>query len=160
MDNFGRTLSPWWRRAVAIIIDSLVIGIPTTLFFDYALGLHLDFVTSANKSSITYSNTGAYFTGELLQFAVFLAYFAVLDGSARGQTLGKMLLRICTRDAQTGGRIGHARAFARRLVYSLLFFLCFLPGLINALSPIFDRNRAAWHDKLLGTVVVDVPPER
>ncbi len=152
-DALGRALSPWWRRAVAIILDWLIVGIPAQLFIS-ALGLSSSVTTSHNQLHI--SNAGAYFEANLIQLALLLAYFAFLDGSERGQTLGKMLLRISTRDAHTGGPIGHTRALARRLTFVLLFLAFLIPGLVNALWPAWARSRQAWHDKVGGSVVVEV----
>jgi uncharacterized RDD family membrane protein YckC len=152
-DSSGRPLSAWWKRAVAIVVDMLVVGIPTSLLLS-GLGLRVSVSTRDNHVHI--GNTGAYFQASLIQLIILLAYFSFLDGSPRGQTLGKMLMHISTRDARTGGSVGHSRALARRLLYVLLFYLFLLPGIINALWPLRDRHRQAFHDKAVGSVVVDV----
>ena len=60
-------------------------------------------------------------------------------------------------DAENGGAIGFGRAALRRFVYQVLFLPFGIPGLINALSPLWDRRRQAWHDKVANSVVVNSP---
>ena len=83
-----------------------------------------------------------------------LAYYALLEGSARGQTLGKRALGIRVADATTGERIGFGRAAGRyfaRYLSSLFFGLGYLWMLQ-------DREKQTWHDKLTGTVVTPISP--
>ena len=83
-----------------------------------------------------------------------LAYYALLEGSARGQTLGKRALDIRVADATTGERIGFGRAAGRyfaRYLSSLFFGLGYLWMLQ-------DREKQTWHDKLTRTVVTPVSP--
>lgn len=72
-------LAPLWRRALAFLIDSFILG---TLGF--ALGfLFFDF----------FARLGIW--GRLVGFVVSLIYFGILDSQiGGGQTLGKRLLRI------------------------------------------------------------------
>jgi uncharacterized RDD family membrane protein YckC len=141
----------WWRRAVAIILDGLVLIIPT-LIITAPFGFNnteIDPITGA-----TTFDSGSFALSSLVSLAVTLVYFGLLDGSARGQSVGKMALGIRVRDVETGGPIGFGRAVLRRLVYSILWYLLVIPGLINALSPLWDARRQAWHDKAANTLVV------
>ena len=67
-----------------------------------------------------------------------------------------MAMGIQVRDAEIGGPIGFGRAIGRRFVYEILWYLLFVPGLINALSPLWDSRKQAWHDKAARTVVVNI----
>jgi uncharacterized RDD family membrane protein YckC len=101
-------------------------------------------------------------TGGLALYYLFvivgpLLYYALLNGSERGQTLGKMALRIQVRDAGTGGPIGFGRGLLRAFVYEALLVACLVPGVINGLSPLWDKRRQAWHDHVANSVVVDLP---
>ncbi len=155
-DAFGRPLADWWKRLVAIIIDGIVVGIPINIAFA-AAGIGPGFGGSNSSGQVAAASTsrspGLYYAVVSL---VPLIYFALLDGSNRGQTLGKMILRIATRDAGTGGAIGHGRALVRRFVYEALFWIFIIPGVINGLSPLWDQRRQAWHDKIVNSVVIDV----
>ena len=85
-----------------------------------------------------------------------LLYYALLNGGTKGQTIGKMAMRIQVRDIDTGGPIGVGRGFGRQLMIYLFTFACVLPLLLDYLSPLWDQRRQAWHDKVVRSVVVDV----
>ena len=68
-----------------------------------------------------------------------------------------MAMKIQGRDAQTGVPIGPGRAALRRIVYLVLFYAFVLPGVVNALSPLWDRQRQGWHDKAARSVVLNAP---
>ncbi|MGH9018597.1 MAG: RDD family protein [Acidimicrobiales bacterium] len=82
-----------------------------------------------------------------------LGYFAFLDGSRRGQTVGKMTMGITVVDATTGGPLGAGRALLRRALFLATYFGLIL-FVLNALSPLWDPRRRAWHDKLARSSVV------
>lgn len=138
----GRVYAGWWRRAAAAIVDGLLVGIPVAL-------LTGGFETSNSDGGFEFQ-----LQSNLLGTAVFIIYAGILNGSARGQTLGKMLLGIRVRSAETGGAIGVGMGLVRAVIDQALFFACFLPGLINVLSPLWDDRMQAWHDKAVKSVVV------
>ncbi|MDA8057808.1 MAG: RDD family protein [Actinomycetota bacterium] len=145
-DSLGRPLAAWWQRAVAIIVDMLILSVPTLIVSSLL-----------NRSASGAAGTSGSVTGplvELISLAITLAYFGWLDGGQTGQTVGKRMLGIATRDANTGGPIGTWRAVLRRFIYVILFALFFVPGALNALSPLWDRRRQAWHDKAATSDVV------
>ncbi len=147
----GGELAEWWRRVLAIIIDGLVLLIPSAI-----LTAPFGFATT-DTDPITGEPTfdfGALAISTLISLALTVVYFGLLDGNERGQSVGKMALGIRVRDADTGGPIGFGRAAGRRLVYSVLWYLVVIPGLINALSPLWDPRNQAWHDKAARTIVV------
>ena len=88
-----------------------------------------------------------------------LAYFVLLEGGARGQTLGKRGVGITVTDAESGEAIGHGRATVRYLTR----ILSALPLFLGYLWMLWDPRRQTWHDKLAGTVVAGAatsPPPR
>ena len=145
----GRPLAEWWRRLVAIIIDSIILFVVGTvlgaLFFGAAR------ITTNSNGRVHF---GRGFAGHyLLDLGIGLIYYGYLNGVV-GQTLGKMALRIRVVDQTTGQPIGFGRALARYFLYAVLFLACVVPGLINVLSPLWDRMRQAWHDKAVHSLVV------
>jgi uncharacterized RDD family membrane protein YckC len=95
---------------------------------------------------------------------LWLAYEAPALAS-RGQTLGKRIMRIKVVAIESTQPLGFARAFRRwmRLGIWTLAWGCLGLGLIaqfiDSLSPTFDPLlRQAFHDKVAGTVVVELPP--
>lgn len=152
---FGRPLSEWWKRLVAIIVDGIIVGIPTNI----VSGLIFRSGTEGFNPE-TGAGMGGMFTsiilGNLLIFAVLLVYYAVMNGSEKGQTVGKMLMKIQVRDAATGGPIGIGRGFGRSGVYiGLAALTCGIGALIDGLWPLWDAKRQALHDKAVSSVVVD-----
>jgi uncharacterized RDD family membrane protein YckC len=151
----GRPLAEWWRRFLALIIDALVMAIPAAIIEAIIVA---SVFTHANNGQIGTRHTG-FFANLVIEFVITLIvglYFAAMQGSGRGQSLGMMALGISVRDANNGGPIGFARAYLRWIVYGVLWALFFIPGLINILSPLWDSRRQAWHDHAAGSVVVKV----
>jgi uncharacterized RDD family membrane protein YckC len=101
----------------------------------------------------------------LIFTVVDIVYFAYLNGSDRGQTLGQMMLGIAVRDDSSGGAIGPQRAALRILVLEPGFILSWIPVLgalaglytiVAGLSPLWDSRKQGFHDKAAHTVVVKV----
>lgn len=145
---------------MAIIIDYLILSFPKSIL----LGI---LVTSSNATGGVFAShlgTGALVLG-IIFVIVDLAYFAFLTGGEHGQTLGQMALGIAVRDQASGGAIGPQRAGLRILVLipGLLFGWLPLIGevlgiytIVAALSPLWDRRRQGFHDKVAHTDVVKV----
>jgi uncharacterized RDD family membrane protein YckC len=95
---------------------------------------------------------------------VWLAYEAPAI-AGRGQTLGKRIMRIKVVAVESTAPIGFQRAWKRWVRLGIwtpawtCFGLGFLAQLIDSLSPTFDPLlRQAFHDKVAGTVVIELPP--
>ena len=118
----------FWKRFAAILIDAILLSI---VFVPLSLALP----------------AGVYY---VLSTAAGLAYYILLEGGPRGQTVGKMALGIRVIDLGRGGSIGYGRAFIRyigRIVSSL-------PILLGYLWMLWDKEKQTWHDKMAGSVVV------
>jgi uncharacterized RDD family membrane protein YckC len=138
---------------VAIIIDSIMLGVVFAILRGIFGGANTIVINSNGTTTV---HTGHLIIAEIIEVVLTLVYFGIFDGSQKGQTLGKMALGIATRDINTGGPIGPGRAALRRLIYTVLWALLFIPGLINVLSPLWDRRRQAWHDKAVSSDVIKV----
>lgn len=141
----GVPLAEWWQRVVAAVIDAVIVAIPS-----YILGGLILFRTSS-------LGFGSVFGPFLLILAAGVAYRVVLEGGPKGQTVGKMVMKIRVVDAAGGGSIGYGRAFARWIVASLLWALFYIPGIIDALFPLWDPKRQSIHDKAANSLVVVAP---
>ena len=123
----------WWRRLLALVVDSAVLWIPLWAF-----------TRSMDRPARL-----------LIGTVVGVIYFALLNGGAKGQTLGKMVWGVRVRDAATGGPIGPAKAAVRYLAPALLSIVTFgLIWLPDGLWLFWDRRRQTLHDKVAGSVVV------
>ena len=145
-------LADWWRRAVAILLDGLILSIPNFILLA-VLGIETTQIDAATDTVTI--DWGSFAAASLVGLVVAVIYSGMLDGSSHGQTVGKMAMRIQVRDATVGGSIGFGRAALRRFIYQALFLALGIPGVINALSPLWDKHRQAWHDKAMHTVVVN-----
>jgi uncharacterized RDD family membrane protein YckC len=156
VDRFGRPLAAWWQRLVAIILDLLILGVPKSILTAIFVGRSTAFSSSWRGGVIV---LGVIFA------LIDLAYFGLLNGSEQGQTVGQMALGIAVRDESSGGAIDPKRAGLRILVLYPGIVLQWLPvvgsilgiyTLVAALSPLWDRGRQGFHDKVAHTNVVKV----
>jgi uncharacterized RDD family membrane protein YckC len=160
VDRFGCPLADWWQRFVAIILDALIIGIPRLIVTAVVIGS----VASDGGVFSTRWRAGVIIAG--IAFAIIgIAYFALLNGSAKGQTVGQMALGIAVRDEATGGPIDPQRAGLRILVLypgvvvgwiPILGLLADVWTLVTGLSPLWDDRRQGFHDKVVHTDVIKV----
>ena len=80
----------------------------------------------------------------------------------RGQTVGKMLTNTKVVRVADGHVPGWGRSSARWVVLYLPLLVPIIGvalALLVVASPLFDSRRRGWHDKLAGTIVVQVPDE-
>ena len=92
-----------------------------------------------------------------MPFILGVLYYTILNGSEKGQTLGKMAMKIAVRDEVTGGPIGYGKALLRYIAgMALAVITCGIGGLVDALFPLWDAKRQTIHDKVVKSVVVEV----
>lgn len=145
----------WWKRALAIIIDIIILGIVSGIITGI---LGVSAFDASDTDPITGDvafDFGAFGASSVISLVIGLLYSGLLEGSTGGQSVGKMALGIQVRDADSGGPIGFGKAVLRRLVYNLLFYALVIPGIINVLSPLWDARKQAWHDKAVNSLVVN-----
>lgn len=148
VDVLGRPMAEWWQRFLAYLIDAVVLAVPGVII------LSLTANTTNTSTGTTVSLTTGTWVGVGLGFIVALGYFSFLDGSRRGQTLGKLALNISVCDVTNGGPIGAGRALARRFIFFATYLGFAVLFLVNALSPLWDPRRQAWHDHAVRSCVV------
>jgi uncharacterized RDD family membrane protein YckC len=146
------TLSPWWRRVVAELIDLAIVAVISNLLL---------LIIGDDPGRV--ASEARYIT---LDLAV-VVYYPVLVWRTGGQTFGKKLLKICVvRKDQS--RMGLAQAAWREamvkfILLRLLFVVPIIGTLVGAplvladvLWPLWDRENRALHDMIVGTRVVRV----
>jgi uncharacterized RDD family membrane protein YckC len=87
-----------------------------------------------------------------LMLFVATAYFALLESSPGGQTLGEKAAGIRVIDLHTGGSISVGRSLIRTLGRWVSFFVFGL----GYLWMLWDPEKQTWHDKMGGAVMVPV----
>ncbi|MGD0392263.1 MAG: RDD family protein [Acidimicrobiales bacterium] len=158
-DRFGRPLAEWWQRLVAIIVDALILGVPKGI-------ITAIFVGATGGGGVYQSHWIASVIVIGIIFAVVdVGYFALLNGSEKGQTVGQMMLGIAVRDEPSGGAIRPERAGVRIVVLYPEVLVGWIPvigaiaglyTLVAALSPLWDSRRQGFHDKVAHTDVIKV----
>ena len=117
----------FWIRFAGSLIDGIMLGV---------LSVVLQLIDPA--------------LGTVLGLIIGIAYYTLLEGGAKGQTVGKMAVGIRVIDLARGGSIGPGRAFIRyvgRIVSTI-------PLLLGYFWMLWDKEKQTWHDKFAGSVVV------
>jgi uncharacterized RDD family membrane protein YckC len=142
----------FWRRAVAAVIDSVVIGVVMV-----GIGMFLPIVENAGMSNISPAERAVGIAAEVnlttLGTLILLVggwlYAALLESSPRQATLGKMALSLRVTDME-GDRVNFAQA-SGRFFAKLLSLMVFLIGFIMVA---FTPRKQGLHDMLAKTLVI------
>ncbi|MCP4958610.1 MAG: RDD family protein [Actinomycetia bacterium] len=125
-------LSGWWRRFGAVVLDGIIVGIP---------------------SGIVLSSMGGGIAGDalsdLLNIAIVALYSILMIGS-RGQTVGKMATGIIVVRDGSPAPVGYGLAAGRYFAG----FLSAIPCFLGYLWPLWDDKNQTFHDKICSTLVV------
>lgn len=156
---FGAPLARWWQRVGAMLLDVLVIGVPVfvvSAVLNATFG-HAHLVTVGGTTHTVKSLTGsAQIAFDVCSSIVGGLYFAILNGTGRGQTVGNRAPGIAVRDVDTGGPIGFWRGVLRWFVRTILYVALVIPGIVNDLYPLWDRRRQTLADKAARSVMIRV----
>ncbi len=137
----GLALAGFWRRLVALIVDSILLGVAASL---------VSLAIAPLMHVTTVSGTGGI--RGTIEFILGLIYFGWL-WSTRGQTLGYMVMgiRLIRSD---GTQIGVGRALLRFVLIELSFAFCAIPAIVSAFLIGLGERKQGIHDLLVDTVVV------
>ena len=127
----------FWIRAVAYIIDAIILGIIGGIL---SAPLAVDY-NDLNSASVRASNG--------IDLVLSLVYFALL-WTYMGASLGQRIFGLRVADANTGQPISLGKAALRWLGLVLSFAVC----LIGVIWVAFDGRKQGWMDKIAGTVVL------
>jgi uncharacterized RDD family membrane protein YckC len=134
-------------RFVAYLVDGFIAGL---LVWAVAIVFGMLTAALAVTGSDTATVLGALFT-VLAVVVVSVAYFPWFWAHG-GQTPGMRILRLRVVRAADGGELSAGQAVLR-LIGLWISFAVFYLGVIWIL---FDAQRQGWHDKIAGTVVIEV----
>jgi len=138
----GNQLASWGQRAGGYIIDAVIIGVPTAVL--YIIGAA--------------ANTPVLVVLGALWGLVMWIWFAVQSGQY-GSSPGMRVMGLKLVRASTGQVIGGGMGFVRELLHVVAWALCGLVYILDMLWPLWDGQRQTLADKVVGTVVLRVPPE-
>jgi len=148
----------FWKRVVAAIIDSLILGVVHFLLFVPLFGVlgigamagaDQEFDSGASPGFIL-AIVGTAMAGAAAVFVVGWLYYALMESSAKGGTLGKMALGIKVTDL-SGNRISFGRATGRyfgKIISAVILYIGFIMAG-------FTQQKQALHDIIAGCLVVN-----
>jgi uncharacterized RDD family membrane protein YckC len=153
-------LAPWGRRAVAYVLDGIIVGVITTLIIVLITG------AAGGVGFLGGDTTGygallvGFLFSTLIATAVALLYAPLWMVRTNGQTLGKQLLGI--RVIRPDGKpIEFLYALVREVVVKTFLFaglggsITFgLVWLLDCLWPLWDDENRALHDMIVNSRVV------
>jgi uncharacterized RDD family membrane protein YckC len=142
----------FWRRVVATLIDSVILGVVMV-----AIGMFLPIIENAGMSNISPAERAVGIAAEvnltaigtLILLAGGWLYAALLESGPKQATLGKMALSLQVTDLE-GDRIGFAQA-SGRFFAKLLSLIVFLIGFVMVA---FTPRKQGLHDMLAKTLVI------
>ena len=131
----------FWMRVIASIIDTLILVVFIGLIAVAVYGMQYLRLSSEGKTVMF----------DLLVQGLLPALAVIVFWRYRGATPGKMLISAKIVDAGTLGTPSTGQLIGRYFAYivSCIFMLGFI-------WIAFDRRKQGWHDKLAGTVVINV----
>ena len=145
----------WWRRAVAAVIDAVIVGV--------AAAVLLAFSFAPLNLGDTGGVIGALVIGLVAVVGITigaLLYAPLLMARTDGQTLGKMATG-CRVVRADGRRIDFGWAVLREVVVKALALgvvaamTAGIAYLVDALWPFVDRRRRALHDIVVDSLVIE-----
>ncbi len=132
----------FWRRALALLIDELIIGSVTIFFSTSYL-----FTVASGPDLEAFKVTAL--SHNIFGFLLHWLYFTLLESSAKQATVGKMAIGIIVTDLD-GRRISWLRANGRyfgKIISALILGIGFLMAG-------FTKKKQALHDMLAETLVI------
>jgi uncharacterized RDD family membrane protein YckC len=140
------TLANRWKRLGAFLIDQVIV----------IVGLTLGWLVRLAGSDVV---SGAVFW---VWFGA-IGIVQIILLSTRGQSIGKMVVKVAIVDKTDKAPPGFVRAALIRqlplMVINLFLPAWTLPCLLLDVLPIFGSARRCIHDRVAGTIVIDVLPD-
>lgn len=136
----------FWRRWLAFFIDGLL-----SYLLSFVIGVIFGFVAVSSGTQII-SIASAKLIASVISYTVVIIYYVYFIGS-KGQTLGKMAMKIKVVKLGTNNPPGYLLAFLREVVGKIISLSVLDLGF---LWMIWDHQKQTWHDKIAGTIVVKI----
>jgi uncharacterized RDD family membrane protein YckC len=143
----------FWPRVIASALDSMILGIITTLIsFPITLVIGILYISSSGDTSAT--ENGSLDAIDMLvrlvvNILIYWLYFAFMESSPKQATFGKQAMKIYVTDLQ-GNRISFARATGRHFGKALSSLILYIGYIMAA----FTDKKQALHDMMAGCLVV------
>jgi uncharacterized RDD family membrane protein YckC len=136
-----RPYASWGRRAVAYLLDTLIV-----VAMLVAIGATA-FAVGAVDETV---GLVVFLIALVALIGVPIFYYTYFVGKS-GQTWARRLLDIRVQHVRTGEPIGYGPALGRYLI-QVAFGIFYLPLLVDYLWPLWDRRNQTLHDKVASSV--------
>ncbi len=171
------TLASWWRRVLAMVVDTVALAVPIAAVAAWLL--HTDRTGKPWPTPGKLSFAALEVLPDRVEvglaaggLALVVVYFTLCNGLGRGSTLGGALGRVAVRRRSSGEALGLGRSLERCLVRLVLYAglvvlalqtadrpwwvlaCCAAPGVMNDLRPLWNRRRLSFADTVAGSVVI------
>lgn len=140
----------FWERFAAIFLDGLILS-TLSFLFNFTVGFVLA-ISGIGGGSPTYLAVSTL-TSTLMW--IFQVSYAIYFIGSRGQTIGKMIMKIKVVKSETNEIPGYTTAFLRETVGKFLSGIVFGIGYFVSIN---DPKKQGWHDKMAKTVVIKITP--
>ncbi len=146
----------FWKRFLAYIIDGILLSVVYFVVLIPVFGLlGIGAATyqegdPAASEAFMMAAAGVYFLSMVVIFIAGWLYFALMESSNKGATLGKMALGIKVTDLD-GNRISFGRATGRyfgKIISGLILYIGFIMAA-------FTEKKQALHDMMASCLVVN-----
>jgi uncharacterized RDD family membrane protein YckC len=156
MLSFTFQYASFWRRAIALAIDAVLLGLVSGILLDpFMSWLGLREASEALKRApLSVAIVRAYGAWALSTILVAWIYFALQESSTSQATIGKRLMGLkvfTSEEDRLTFRAASIRFWAR--------LLSVMTAGIGFLMALFDAKHRALHDVLAGTRVIEPRPE-
>lgn len=135
----GIVYAGFWRRAGATLLDWLIVSFA-------------NLVVTTVINLIVRQETIATAVIQIISLIIGVGYYVYFIGN-RGQTPGKMVVKIKVQKLSDGSSLGYRGAFIREVLGK------FVSGVVFGLGYLWmirDKNKQTWHDKIAKSVVVKI----
>ena len=139
MGNQEIVYAGFWRRLLAVVLDTLVLWIPVYVF---------RWMIDEER----WNPWVFHFVDWCQMTVIWTIYYGILESSKHQGTVGKMVLRLKVTDVE-GGRISFLRACGRYLAQ----WLSLLPVGIGFMMIGWTRKKQGIHDMVCGCLVIRQP---
>jgi uncharacterized RDD family membrane protein YckC len=147
------------QRLVAIIIDSIIIGVVQSfVFIPILAAMGLGFASGAENMDMSDPDQAAGMIGTImasmgaiwiLAMVIQVLYFTFMESSKTQATIGKMALGLKVTDLE-GNKLDFSKALIRNLCRLISNFTMLIGYIIAA----FTEKKQALHDMIAGTLVL------
>ncbi len=146
MENEYYKFASFGQRALARIIDVIIVGVIMNILFVIFVSLLQIEITSSEQAKAS-----EILSGFSTLFYFFL-YQPILE--TRGGTFGKKIIGLRTINLDTSKEPTYTNSYKRSALYFVFIIGLGIPAILSCLAVLWNKNKQAWHDSMTNIAVV------